>query len=174
MECSKCGGDKILINKHFKLCLSCNNERLHGSKFGKSYKSIKNDIKPVKSTKNRAKSIDRIQINNQCLQKEQKKDSNLIKDERLYEKSFNLSDHKCEECLKPLPDRFRDDDGKIIARWRYSHIIPKSVAPQLRHKVENINNLCLEHHEEWENGDKKSMKIWADNCKKFPQYLSFK
>jgi len=89
--------------------------------------------------------------------------SAIDKDEEFYKECFDQSDHRCEECGKRLNDEFRDDDGRVIARWRYSHIIPKSIAPRLRHIVLNINHLCLEHHEMWENGDKESMNIFEKN-----------
>lgn len=96
----------------------------------------------------------------------------LERDERFYEECFNLSNHKCEECGAPLPDQFRDEDGRIIARFRYSHVIPKSIAPELRWKIKNINHLCAECHTEWEHGDKINMKIFTENVKNFPNYLS--
>lgn len=96
----------------------------------------------------------------------------LERDELFYLECFNNSNHKCEECNTSLPDEFRDTDDKIIARYRYSHVIPKSIAPELRHIIENINHLCLECHNKWEHGDKSSMNIFAKNLKNFPNYLS--
>lgn len=96
----------------------------------------------------------------------------LERDELFYLECFNNSNHKCEECNTSLPNEFRDADDKIIARFRYSHVIPKSIAPELRHKIENINHLCLECHNRWEHGDKSSMNIFAENLKNFPNYLS--
>lgn len=95
----------------------------------------------------------------------------IREDEDFYEECFNNSNHKCEECGKNLPTEFRDDNGKVLARYRYSHVIPKSIAPELRHEEININHLCLEHHQEWENGDKESMKIYLKNKARLPQYF---
>jgi 5-methylcytosine-specific restriction endonuclease McrA len=96
----------------------------------------------------------------------------LERDEEFYLECFNLSNHKCEECNAPLPDQFRDDNDRIIARYRYSHVIPKSIAPELRWKIENINHLCLECHTKWEHGDKTNMNIFTKNVENFPNYLS--
>lgn len=95
----------------------------------------------------------------------------FIFDELFYEKCFNKSDHKCEECGKQLNTDFRDEEGRIVNRWRYSHVIPKSIAPELRHDILNINNLCLFHHMMWENGDKESMKIYEGNVDNFPNFF---
>ena len=95
----------------------------------------------------------------------------LAMDEAFYEECFNSSDHRCEECRKQLPTVFRDEEGKIVARWRYSHVIPKSIAPHLRYVIENINHLCLGCHYRWENGDKSEMKIFTKNLLRFPNYL---
>ena len=82
-----------------------------------------------------------------------------------------MSNHKCEECNVDLPKKFRNEDGRVIARWRYSHIVPKSIASHLRHKVENINHLCIKCHGIWENGDKHLMKIFSKNYALFPEFL---
>ena len=141
------------INNHFKLCRECNNERLYGNKYGKVYKNTLKSKKPLKSSysKPNGKTLEKIRL-----------------DEEFYEKCFSLSDHKCEECGTDLPNRFRDDDGKVIARYRYSHIKPKSTHPKLRHNVKNINHLCLKHHTQWDFGNKEEMKIYESNKQRFP------
>lgn len=181
MSCKKCNKGKRIVNKFYGLCLECNNERLHGSKYGKPSKPIKREFKPVKSSKKTRKSQkslfvdikggDKIKLSFNNIKEEEVKVSMIEQDEIFYKKCFDSSDHKCEECGKDLPDTFRNEDGKVNARYRYSHIIPKSIAPQLRHKVENINHLCLLHHMKWENGEKETMKIFPENCKKFPEYF---
>lgn len=97
----------------------------------------------------------------------------LIKeDEDFYEKCFNsCKKHNCEECGKMLPEIFRSFSGKVIAKWRYSHIVPKSINKNLRHDEKNINHLCLNCHQRWENGDKKNMNIYEKNKKKFPWFF---
>lgn len=178
MGCSKCGLDKKIVNKHFDLCLQCNNLRLYGNIYGKQYKGIQNKSNPQLSPKKpkkfppkkKSKSKKSLFTSNLNI-KEKQKHSMIELDEIFYEKCFNASNHKCEECGCNLPDQFRDEDGKIIARWRYSHIIPKSIAKHLRHLMNNINHLCLKCHMRWENGDRENMKIYPENAKKFPKYF---
>jgi len=167
MCCIECG-DPYVINKHFKLCRRCNNLRLYGNEFGKVYEYIPKPKKLIKTKYTPQKSKGFIQPSKKG---SERRDRMIQKDEDLYEKVFNSKPHFCEECGLPLSDQFRDEDGRVIARWQYSHVIPKSIAPQLRHKVENINRLCLKHHEMWENGDKQSMKIYEKNAKNFPSYF---
>jgi hypothetical protein len=45
----------------------------------------------------------------------------------------------------------------------FSHILSKGSQPKLRHVKANINILCLECHQKWEFGDKKSMDIYPAN-----------
>ena len=146
MCCSKCGKGKEIINKHFKLCLVCNNMRLEDRKVS----GIK-----VEKISHSKKKPNKVQIS-------------IEKDEEFYLECFNSSNHVCEECGAQLPTEFRDEKGKVLARYRYSHIFPKSVYPELRHEISNINHLCLIHHIQWDHGDKTVMKIYELNRKKFP------
>lgn len=172
MDCSNCEEDKYIVNKYFKLCLECNNIRLYGNKYGKKPKIA------IYSGRGRSKSffsVDNIKKKGvkslfaPTIKKVVK--TTFDDDEEFYEKCFNNSNHKCEECGEKLPEQFRDINNKVIARWRYSHIIAKSIANKLRHKLKNINHLCMDCHREWDFGDKKSMKIYIVNKKNFPQYL---
>lgn len=166
MGCVECGS-KYVSNKWFKLCQGCNNKRIHGNEFGKpiEYKEKKKESlkPPLKRVVDKGIAPKK--------RKEKKVNINLINDELLYKRVFDSSNHKCEECSKKLPTNFRNDEGKIEARFRYSHIIPKSIAPELRHKDDNINNLCIECHHEWDFGNKTKMGIYSKNQKKYPNYL---
>jgi hypothetical protein len=171
MECKNCNQSLHIVNKHFKLCADCNNMRLHGSKFGKQYNSTKVERKPLRTNVRRLKS-DSNRMNHVIVGAKPKTTKQKIsEDEAFYEQCFNLSDHQCEECGCNLPTDFRDEDGRVTARWRYSHIIPKSIAPNLRHDINNINHLCITDHQEWENGDRESMKIYKNNKKAFPNFF---
>jgi hypothetical protein len=172
MVCSKCKQNYPIVNKHFKLCQGCNNERLHGSKYGKVYPNIKKKSTFVTGAKSNVKKKSKKSLFSNIKEGVREKDNMLSKDEALYEASFNSSNHKCEECNKDLPTEFRDENGKINARYRYSHIIPKSIAPEIRHDLSNINNLCLRCHIKWENGNKAEMSIFKENYLKFSKYLS--
>lgn len=170
MLCRNCEQPKLIINKHFGLCQECNNLRLYGNKYGKQYKETFSNKKPIRAVKNSIKKKSKQSLFTSIIKKESKQ-TVLEKDEIFYQECFNQSNHKCEECNCDLPTIFRDEDGKIIARWRYSHIIPKSIASELRHRMININHLCLKHHTMWDFGDKKSMKIYKTNQVRFPNYL---
>src|SRR5690554_4983817 len=126
--CNGCNENTNIVNKHFGLCLRCNQLRLQKNKSSKK-KSI------GRSSASKAKT-----------------EKKIDEDEEIYERVFNALPCKCEECGAPLPEDFRDENGKVIARYQYSHIIPKSIAAELRHSVENFNRLCLIHHIQWENG----------------------
>lgn len=169
MECSGCHKEKDIVNKYFKLCLKCNNIRLYGNEYGKRYKDTKKDRKSLRSEINGLKSnLNRLVY---PVDVSSKKKTMQEKDEEFYEECFNSSDHICEECGDNLPKKFRGEDGKILARYRFSHIVAKSIAPELRHKIKNINDLCLKCHTKWDFGDRKSMKIYDKNKEKFPQFL---
>lgn len=158
MSCNKCGGDKKIVNKHFNLCLECNNLRLHGSKYGKQYTYIPKKFPLRRASRNKSISI-------------RKKIEKISKDENFYKECFDSVEiHKCEECGVKLPSEFKYEDT-ILARWRYSHVIAKSIAPHLRHVIRNINHLCFKCHYKWDHGDKRSMKIYEKNKKSFPEYL---
>lgn len=176
MCCLKCKKELPIVNKHFNLCRECNNERLYGSKYGKVYKIKQKPLKfnktPKKPKKFRNKN--KVKPKKSLFVKELKDKDELLmveRDEIFYEKCFNLSNHKCEECGDSLPDQFRSGDGKVLARFRYSHIIPKSIASHLRHVIKNINHLCQLCHTRWDFGDKENMKIYSSNSKKFPNYF---
>lgn len=174
-ECKSCRESRDIVNSHFQLCLKCNSVRLKMSKGDiqpKVYKYIPKIKESLRGEKKPLREKGKKSLFTNILPKQKTTKEKIDLDEVFYEECFNNSDHKCEECEIPLPDYFRDSNNKVVARWRYSHIIPKSIASELRHTVSNINHLCLECHGEWENGDKLKMKIFADNYKKFPNYLN--
>jgi hypothetical protein len=96
--------------------------------------------------------------------------SQLKLDEETYKKVYNSSEKRmgfafCEECGKILSNSFRDSSGKIVNRFQYSHILSKGAFPEYRHNTLNFNILCQDHHQQWETGDRKSMKIYEKNQK---------
>ena len=170
MECKKCG-NKYVANKWFKLCSGCNNERLHGNQYGKTIDYKENKIESIKEPLNKRVIDKGEKIVASGGNKKSKSFQNVSLDEIFYLKCFQSSDHKCEECSEKLPEEFRTVDGDLIYRARYSHVIPKSIAPELRHNVDNINHLCLTCHQKWDFGGKKEMKIYTKNQLMFPNYL---
>ena len=167
MSCKKCNSDKQIVNKFHGLCQECNNMRLHGSKYGKSYTISNKVIKPLRTRK---KDVKKSLFSN-VTATPKRNVKRIVEDEAFYEECFNMSNHKCEECGKNLPTEFRNEEGKVNARFRYSHIVAKSIAPELRHNVNNINHLCLKHHTQWDHADKENMKIYEKNKEKLPKYF---
>lgn len=169
--CKGCKKEQELVNKFFKLCKLCNNKRLKESKRDKSsnlltrdLKSSRGEIKHISRKIEKVSRVRKIKDFNNTITK-------IQEDDAFYKLCFDKSKHKCEECNETLPQEFLNEEGRVNARWRYSHIIPKSIAPHLRHDLNNINDLCLACHTKWDFGDKKSMKIYVKNAKKFPQFL---
>lgn len=160
MNCKNCNKETKIVNKFFGLCDSCNKERLHGSKYGKTYKPLRNKNPKAKKS-----------LFSTLKPKVKASTKRLQKDEAFYYECFKCSNHRCEECGKRLPTEFKDSAGNVNARWRYSHIIPKSIAPELRHVVENINHLCIACHNKWDKGQKELMKIYESNKKRFPKFF---
>ena len=140
-KCKNCKQQKKLVNSFHGLCSFCNNKRLEDAKNSKPCNHNKIERGALKTDANR------IERNVASGVKPTKKKNNKTKDE------------------------FLDPSGKVNARYRYSHIIPKSISPELRHSIDNINHLCMSCHQKWDFGDKKSMKIYPKNKAKFPGFL---
>ena len=155
MTCSNCGKNYNIVNKKYGLCQLCNHSRLHpentqldehrGRIFKKEYKPLKRTkIKSTSKTKDKRKEI-------------------LEKDKATYFIVFSTKKHQCEECRKSLPNKFVDNNGDINAIWQYSHILSKGSHPEYRHNPDNFNRLCMDHHIQWEFGNRKAMKIYEKN-----------
>ncbi|MFW6273067.1 MAG: hypothetical protein ACOC2U_04750 [bacterium] len=136
--CSNCENERLIVNKTHNLCEECNHIRLHGET---KFETIKNKLNNKKQ-----------------------KSGQIYKDEETYEKVFYSKPCFCENCRKPLPNKFRDENGKIIARYQYSHILGKGAWPQYRNEVWNIMKNCLYCHQEWDFGEKRKMSVY-EKCK---------
>lgn len=79
----------------------------------------------------------------------------MKKDREFYKEIWNERPHVCEECSSLL--------GDFFTSVYCSHILAKGAFPTLRYNKENINILCLNCHQRWEFGDRKSMKIYPKN-----------
>lgn len=62
--------------------------------------------------------------------------------------------HYCEECMRPLPN--------YLASY-CSHILTRGAHPEMATDPRNVNILCLAHHNQWENGNRKAMRIYPKN-----------
>jgi len=82
-------------------------------------------------------------------------------DTSTYLKVWNNKPHECEECGKWL--EYAVQENVIKDRSVFSHILSKGAFPEHRNNVENFNLLCFEHHQQYEFGNRKSMKIFKNN-----------
>lgn len=165
MSCLGCNRNYIIVNKKYGLCQVCNHIRLHPEKSNKDNTDtfIQKKYYPIKRTK----------IVSTPKTKQKRKD--LLKlDEATYFIVFSSKPHKCEECEKPLPSVFKDKEGNINAIFQYSHILTKSAFPEFRHDYRNFNRLCFEHHQQWEFGKRKTMRIYKSNQLIIEQLREFK
>lgn len=66
--------------------------------------------------------------------------------------------HYCEECMKPLPN---------YSAVYCSHILTRGANPEMAHDPRNINILCFEHHNQWEQATtRQTMRIYPGNIRK--------
>lgn len=123
--------------------------------------------KPLKTSKKRPKILVNGLLKDERLEKRREQ---IRKDEETYEQVFNSNPPLCEECLlngikTKLNTAFRDEENQVIARWQYSHIVTKQSEPRFRNNPKNFNRLCLQHHQDWEFGDRTKMRIYESNQK---------
>jgi len=176
MNCKKCNKEiEKYDNAFHKLCKECNIGRLDASKPTKLYKHTRKNKKSLKTSVSR---IHRPTKGNKSTKvayfgnKSSKSLVTKVMDEMFYEECFNsCTNHSCEECGESLPTEFRGDDGKVLYRARYSHIIAKSIAPELRYDINNVNHLCFKCHQLWEFETRKDMKIYKTNKERLPKYF---
>lgn len=144
--CKECGFP-VIMNKKNGLCARCNKVRLHGE----TVITLKPRVFIVK-TKKRAINRYTPKINHEVKEK----------DKATYFEVFNSKPNECEECQCELSDLF-EIDGKVVDVWQYSHILGKKAYPEFRNNKLNFNRLCLQHHQQWEFGNRQSMKIYETN-----------
>ncbi len=76
--------------------------------------------------------------------------------EKFFRWVWNHKPHYCEETMKPL---------KTYSAVYCSHILTRGAFPEMATDPRNINLLCLEMHNRWENGDRERMRIYWKNKK---------
>ena len=79
----------------------------------------------------------------------------MAANERFFRWVWKHKPHYCEECMKPL-------NGYSAVYC--SHILTRGSHPEMAHDPRNINILCFEHHNQWENQTtRKKMRIYNSN-----------
>lgn len=74
--------------------------------------------------------------------------------ERFFRWVWAHKPHICEETLRPLRE---------YSAVYCSHILTRGAHPEMAHDPRNINILCFEAHNKWENGERKKMRIYEKN-----------
>jgi len=74
--------------------------------------------------------------------------------ERFYRWIWKHKPHQCEETMKPLHS---------YSSIYISHILTRGAFPEMAHDPRNVNILCGEMHNLWENGNRSSMRIYQKN-----------
>lgn len=75
--------------------------------------------------------------------------------EKFYKWVWEHKPHYCEETMRPLPN---------YSATFISHILTRGANPEMAHDPRNVNILCFEMHNKWENGDRKGMRIYPANA----------
>lgn len=74
--------------------------------------------------------------------------------EKFYRWVWEHKPHYCEETMRPLPG---------YSATFVSHILTRGANPEMAHDPRNVNILCFEMHNKWENGNRKEMRIYPAN-----------
>lgn len=80
--------------------------------------------------------------------------------EKFYRWCWEHYPHRCAETMRPL----REYSATYI-----SHILTRGAHPEMAHDPRNVNILCFEMHNRWENGDRKNMRIYRSNQMRIEQ-----
>lgn len=75
--------------------------------------------------------------------------------ERFYRWCWEHLPHICEETMRPL---------RHYSAVHVSHILTRGANPEMAHDPRNVNILTLEAHNQWENGERRAMRIYRSNC----------
>lgn len=76
--------------------------------------------------------------------------------ERFFRWVWEHKPHICEETMQPL---------RNYSAVHCSHILTRGAYPEMAHDPRNINLLCFEMHNKWENGKREEMRIFKKNEK---------
>ncbi len=142
------------------MCNKCNSDRKNSGKEDHSVKVFKSALSTnIGLSRGRIKG------------RGGKANAAISRDNAFYKSLWESKAHYCEECGVYLGDDFSDENGRVIDRFRYSHILSKGAYPMFRHNPMNMNLLCLKDHERWHKRD-VSMNIFDANSKVIEQLMS--
>ena len=74
--------------------------------------------------------------------------------EKFYRWCWEHYPHQCQETMRPLHQ---------YSATFISHILTRGAHPEMAHDPRNVNVLCFEQHNRWENGDRVNMRIYRSN-----------
>ena len=80
----------------------------------------------------------------------------MAANERFIRWGWEHKPHRCEETLKPLAN---------YSAGYCSHNLTRGAHREIAHDPRNINILCFESHNRWENGDRERMTIYPANMR---------
>lgn len=92
----------------------------------------------------------RVEIQQELFGKGNSEEQNI----KFYRFCWKHKPHYCEECMKPLYD---------YSATFVSHILSRGAFANMAYDCRNTNILCFKHHQQYENGDRESMRIYAKN-----------
>ena len=97
-------------------------------------------------------------------------------DDAFYLSIWDSREHVCAECGIYLGDQVTDENGRVIIRIYFSHILQKGgLYARFRRDPRNIDLLCGEHHAKWEDQTlRKTMKIYPKNLKIMQELINEK
>ena len=73
---------------------------------------------------------------------------------RFYKYIIDHKPHVCEECGRPI---------RYPSAINVSHILSRGAHPELSFDPRDVNMLCWECHQKWENGNRQEMLIYENN-----------
>lgn len=74
--------------------------------------------------------------------------------EKFYRWCWEHYPHRCEETMRPLSH---------YSAVYVSHILTRGANPEMAHDPRNVNILCFDMHNKWENGNRENMRIYRKN-----------
>lgn len=74
--------------------------------------------------------------------------------EKFYKWCWEHYPHQCAETMRPLHE---------YSAVYVSHILTRGAHPEMAHDPRNVNILCFEAHNRWENKDRCNMRIYRAN-----------